>query len=93
MTRRDDFTLPWGREDPTIKALIRNEKEYKIHREAVKRQVAQVDTSDPPSRLELGDLFNRGKTVQIRRYVMWMFAVLFCARDHCASCMLSTQLS
>jgi len=67
MTRREDFVQPWGREhSDDIIGLKIHENKYQAHRQYVREQQAHVDSSDPPSRLEL-DIFNSGKAPAIRR--------------------------
>eukprot|EP00613_Pedinella_sp_CCMP2098_P060061 CAMPEP_0171855182 /NCGR_PEP_ID=MMETSP0992-20121227/23324_1 /TAXON_ID=483369 /ORGANISM="non described non described, Strain CCMP2098" /LENGTH=201 /DNA_ID=CAMNT_0012475943 /DNA_START=58 /DNA_END=660 /DNA_ORIENTATION=- len=66
--RRTDFTLPWGREDTdNIITHLNAEKEYKTHRTYLANATSVLDTSDPPSRLELTDMFDSGKSAQLRR--------------------------
>jgi hypothetical protein len=69
MTRRDDFMLPWGREDVGMLSLKRHEKEYSTHRQWLKSQKAVVSSGGGKGSESLGssqELFNSGKKAQLR---------------------------
>jgi hypothetical protein len=70
MTRRDDFMLPWGREDVGMLSLKRHEKEYSTHRQWLKSQKAVVSSGQDGGSLEslasAHELFNSGKKSQLR---------------------------
>lgn len=68
MTRKEDFTMPWGREQPdSIVALTLAEKNYHAHRACVMSQVTTIDTSNPNDNNPITDLFNSGKRPMLRR--------------------------
>jgi hypothetical protein len=68
MTRKDDFTIPWGREPlDDIVFLKIKENSFHAHRDSVLRQRTVIDDSDPYKNNVVGDLFNSGKRPQLRR--------------------------
>ncbi len=69
MTRKEDFTMPWGREQPdSIVALTLAEKNYHAHRSCVMSQTTTIDTSNPNDNNPITDLFNSGKRPMLRRF-------------------------